>query len=341
MNGWRLDMKRMEYQQLRGAIQEVRKVKLRGQNQRATLVLLETGQGNRAVVDLGTDVPVSLRQGSQLAVRGRQVTIGDQRVVLQANAVRYEGRTLDVNRPAMQRTSTAPSGQQTAKQQNRQQQASRQQGGSNRQQASDSQRNQQPNQQRNRQQTASQQSGGNQKQGNLRLGPYDANNDAQFSTAEISRALYDRFDRDKNGVLSVAEWDRGMDRIFGEGDINLSVQAWDPDGNDRISRSEFRTAMRQSGLFRQIDADRSGGISGTEFRQARNGQITLSAGADEEVAAGGMDRAPRGTPGATDADAEVSPYGIEANPSGAQLDVLEDEDTAPPVRDLSTMSGGG
>jgi hypothetical protein len=212
---------------------------VRGSERPATLVLLRTQQGNRVVADLGTErLGIRLRQGEQLAVRGRPVTIGGQRIILQANAVRYGGRTLDVNRPAMAGSQGSVSAQ-----------------------------------------------GWNSA---TNLAPYDANSDAQFSVGELAMALYPEFDTNNDNMLSVAEWDRGMDHYFGEEDLNLDVSQWDRNGNGRISRNEFRTALGRSGLYEQIDADGDGAVTSAEF-----GLTTRTGVADagvRENGARGLDR---------------------------------------------------
>lgn len=235
-----------EYQQVRGTIRGIRRVNVRGSDRPAILVLLETQGGNRVVADLGTEqLGVQLQEGEQLAVRGRPVSIGNQRIVLQANAVRYAGQTLDVNRPAPRQSA-------------RRQTAQAQGGGAGR-------------------QTAQAQGGGGQGQ-RLQLGPYDANRDARFSARELTRALYDDFDRDGNGTLSIAEWDRGIDRMFGEGDVNLRVSQWDRNGNDRISRTEFRRGLERSGLLARVNSD-----------YAMGGAAVGGAGIAGATAAAGMD----------------------------------------------------
>jgi len=302
----------MEYQQVRGTITDIRKVRLRGQDQKATLVLLETEQGNRAVVDLGTDVSVRLREGNELSVRGRPITVGDRKVVLQAAAVRYDGRTLDVNRPAMQRYAMAEEQQRrpSARQDQRRQQSSDMQGQNRRQ-------GQTQNQNRTQAQSGDQglQFSNLDRNGDgavtrtefvsrvRQAGQFDRidrNGDGQVSSQELGNAFYRLWDSNRDGTLAMAEWDSGVDRFFGKGAVELQPTNWDRNGDDRISRREFRQAFAQSGIadqfqggngqglnqrafygnmFDAVDTDDDGRLTRSELRQAGLTAGTRTAGA--------------------------------------------------------------
>ncbi len=213
----------MEYRQIKGTIVDARRVPVRGSKQPATLVLLETEGGNRAVVDLGTErLGIRLRPGAELAVRGRPVMVGQQRVILQANAVSYEGKAYDVNRPAMmrsggQRQAMARDGQGQQAQQGQQGQQGR-----------------------------------------------------SFDQQAFADMLFGRYDQNGNGVLTIAEWDRGVDRMFGEENANLDPAAFDRDGDGRITKSEFQQGVRRSNLFQQIDRDGNDRVTMREIRTAGN-----------------------------------------------------------------------
>ncbi|WP_119681631.1 EF-hand domain-containing protein [Indioceanicola profundi] len=222
----------MEYRQVRGTIVDAKRVNLRNSDKQAVLVLLETRNGQRTVVDLGTErIGIRLREGTELAVRGRPVTVGSQRVILQANAVNYEGRGYDVNRPASRQGGSA-------------QQASNRQNQQNRQQAA------------------------NQGGGSFNLASFDMDGDSRLNRREMTNALFARWDSNGDKSLSVREWNRAADRAFGEQGINLDVQTWDPNKDGTISRGEFRRAIRQSGLFARIDQNGDATVSQGEFRTA-------------------------------------------------------------------------
>ena len=203
--------RRQDQRQVRGTIRDIRRVTIDGIDGRTTLVLLENRDGRRMVVDLGSGrLPVRLATGQSLSVRGRVVQLGDQRYVLRAEALRYDGRSISRNSG---RTEDARSRQTRRGEQ----------------------------------------------------GSHDANGNAAMGPRELEQALYDMFDGNDDGVLTVGEWDRGIDRSFGESTVDLDVTRWDRNGNGRIARNEFRSGLRQSGLFSSLDAGRSGEI---ELREA-------------------------------------------------------------------------
>jgi hypothetical protein len=90
-----------EVQQVRGQIQDIRLVPIRGVDARNVLVLLKTQQGDNLVVDLGDRLRgLSLNAGDELAARGEVADLGNRRPILMANSFRYQGKTYDANRVA-------------------------------------------------------------------------------------------------------------------------------------------------------------------------------------------------------------------------------------------------
>jgi len=80
---------------------EVRTLDPKGKAQQNRVVLLQTDQGRRIVVDLGPAQAlqgVSLQQGAQLDASGQWIRIGD-RPVLWANRVSVDGKTVQIKRP--------------------------------------------------------------------------------------------------------------------------------------------------------------------------------------------------------------------------------------------------
>lgn len=84
---------------------------------------------------------------------------------------------------------------------------------------------------------------------------WDGDDDQRLGPEELASGLYGLWDADENGELSVEEWDRAVDRWFGERDVNLSVALWDNDGNGVISREEFAQGLARTDLFARFDAD--------------------------------------------------------------------------------------
>ncbi len=91
---------RPEMRQVRGQVAKTRQVGVRG-GQKNILALVMTQSGQRILVDLGSTAgtKANIQKGQQIAVRGREVRIGD-RLILLANQVRAGDQTVDVNRPA-------------------------------------------------------------------------------------------------------------------------------------------------------------------------------------------------------------------------------------------------
>ena len=97
----RQDLARMEYQQVRGKVQDVRRATLRGADAQTYLVLVETDRGNRFVIDAGEGVQgLRLTQDQMLEARGRPVEVAPGRIILMASNIRADGRVYDVNRPS-------------------------------------------------------------------------------------------------------------------------------------------------------------------------------------------------------------------------------------------------
>ena len=83
----------------------------------------------------------------------------------------------------------------------------------------------------------------------------DFDEDGVVDRTEFHQGVYQLWDRDGNGVLSVSEWDRGFDQWFGEGTVDLDVAAWDRDSDGRITQTDFNRGMAALGVFQAIEAD--------------------------------------------------------------------------------------
>lgn len=286
----------LEYRQVRGTIIGARRVPVRGTDKTATLVLLQTGSGQRAVADLGTErIGVRLRHGAELAVRGRPVVIGDQRVILQANAIHYGGQPYDVNRPALRHGSAtdwgdrSATGQGQSKGQDRQREAAGM-----------------PTDWGNRRVAANKaDAGGSPEPGALlNFRRHDTNDDGGLGREELAAAMMAAWDRDQDGALTRQEVKGGAAKAFGKGDVTLRPAQWDGNGDGRITGRELRATLRQTGMFGQLDRDNDGIVTVPELRVAgkpdrkalaRRGSPGADAGQDQAMAQGTIGRAVLGT----------------------------------------------
>ena len=94
---------------------------------------------------------------------------------------------------------------------------------------------------------------------------FDADADGVVAQPELASGLYALWELSGEGVLSVDEWDAGVDRWFGEDDVNLAVGNWDRDGDGTISEAEFAAALEATDLFARADVDADVGLDADEF----------------------------------------------------------------------------
>lgn len=274
----------MQQQQRRlsGTVQDVREVNLRNRDDQATLVLLRMQNGQTATVDLGTDVAVDLREGSSLTVTGRVVNMGQERYVLRADVYEYEGERVRSNQPDMAGRSGSAQGSMQGQYGDR-----GTSGGdySNRSGSgnvyaygrTDNQGQNQDREQWNRDQRSGQSSNRpdqqnrsdrqSQAQGSSGQGAGQARPSAPYSEQDLATLMFDRFDQNDDGVLTLAEWDDGFDQNWGEQAVDLDPSEWDRNGNNTISRNEFTQALQSSGVFEAMDANGNGEVSTAELQR--------------------------------------------------------------------------
>lgn len=113
----------------------------------------------------------------------------------------------------------------------------------------------------------------------------DADGDALLAPDELAEALRVTWDTDDDGVLSVDEWDAGVDRWFGEADVDLAVEAWDRDGDGLVSQAELTAALEETDLFAGLDADGDARLGDDELADAALDAADADADADGVVAA--------------------------------------------------------
>lgn len=83
----------------------------------------------------------------------------------------------------------------------------------------------------------------------------DFDEDGVIDRSEFNQIMYQLWDQDGDGTLSLAEWDTGFDTWFGEGSVNLDPNAWDRNGDGIVTQSDFNRGMRNLGVFQAIEAN--------------------------------------------------------------------------------------
>lgn len=157
------------------------------------------------------------------------------------------------------------------------------------------------------------------------LEKWDEDGDELLGPDELAEGLYDAWDADDDGALSVSEWDTAVDLWFGESDVDLAVEAWDDDGNGAISPAEFEVALEETALFARFDEDEDDLLAVEELADG----IFDVADADDEL---GVDEDEWGLLDVFDEDdgifGDEPPGELEAEPAGAgapdELDLIEE-----------------
>lgn len=84
---------------------------------------------------------------------------------------------------------------------------------------------------------------------------WDTDAEGSVDRAELLQGVYDLWDRDGDGDLSVSEWDDSVDLWYGEDAVNLRVEEWDSDGDGVVGPFEFAEAINDTALFAKIGID--------------------------------------------------------------------------------------
>lgn len=100
----------------------------------------------------------------------------------------------------------------------------------------------------------------------MAVGAFDRDGDYKVSRAEfdwgVSRA-FAAFDRDGDGSLSLIEFAAWAEAVLGNSGALPGQFDFDRDGNDKISRDEFRDYF--AGRFAALDKNRDGSLSRAEL----------------------------------------------------------------------------
>jgi len=126
-------------------------------------------------------------------------------------------------------------------------------------------------------------------EGSMEMGLFntmDRNDDGRITEREMANGLFTAWDVNDNDVLSIGEWDDGFDSYFGEATVNMQVSNWDQDGDDNITRREFRQGLQQTQIFAAIEgnADDDSVIAMAETDTGATNRQTAQGG----MAQGGM-----------------------------------------------------
>lgn len=110
------------------------------------------------------------------------------------------------------------------------------------------------------------------------IGRFDVDGDQLLAPFELAEALHTTWDSDDDGALNVTEWDGGVDRWFGEAEVNLGIAEWDRDGDGLVSTFELTTALEETDLFAGLDADDDALLNEQELEDT----AVAAAGPDED-----------------------------------------------------------
>lgn len=97
---------------------------------------------------------------------------------------------------------------------------------------------------------------------------WDASSDDVIDGDEFGNMFYNISDINKDDRLTVSEFDEAIDGTFGEEEVNLSIDSWDPNGDDTISPDEFGQVASRSELYPLFDKDRNGIIERNELKDS-------------------------------------------------------------------------
>jgi len=117
---------------------------------------------------------------------------------------------------------------------------------------------------------------------------WDTDANASISSQEFAAGLFTRFDADADGNLTVAEWDNGFDRWYGEQAVDLDFAAWDADGNGMLTREEFTSQYQTAGLFDQFRTKIGVDGSATTSTSSASSETESVDGLDQESFSNGM-----------------------------------------------------
>lgn len=96
---------------------------------------------------------------------------------------------------------------------------------------------------------------------------WDTNRDGTIDDREFYDTTYDRVDTNSDEYLDANEWNTGYDNIYGEYLGTNDNSQFDVDGDQRISRDEYYTGMRDTDYYNTFDTNRDSGIDTDEMNE--------------------------------------------------------------------------
>ena len=97
------------------------------------------------------------------------------------------------------------------------------------------------------------------------LNKWDLNGDHTLDQDEFASGQFGLWDTNRDSRISEAEWHQNAAEWFASGSYG-DWSDWDANHDSYLDPDEFRSGLRNSGLFDAWDADHNGALDGDEFR---------------------------------------------------------------------------
>lgn len=99
---------------------------------------------------------------------------------------------------------------------------------------------------------------------------FDKNNNGILDSDEFNTYVYSRWDTNRDGYLSDAEWERSLTR-WSRAPQSVEYKTysyWDKDGDGRLDPAEFNTVVSSTRLYQVWDEDADNIIEADEYANA-------------------------------------------------------------------------
>ena len=122
----------------------------------------------------------------------------------------------------------------------------------------------------------------------------------------------------EDGVLSMEEWDAGVDARFGEQAMDLDAAAWDADADGTLTTAEFEAGAMEAGLLQMGEAASD---QGDQADTAQAGQEAAPAGQEDQADTAAAQGGGAGTePAPEDRDRVLANHNADVTDSPITLD---------------------